>query len=313
MLERSLVRDLGYIAGEWLEADDGGTCEVFDPATGDVIGTVPDMGAAETRRAIDAAAAAMPAWAALTAKERAAILRRWFELMIEHCEPLAQLLTREQGKSMKEARGEIAYAASFLEWFAEEGKRVYGDLIPGHAADRRILVLKQPIGVVAAITPWNFPSAMITRKVAPALAAGCAVVVKPAIETPFSALALAELAEQAGVPAGVLNVVTGNARAIGGELTSNPAVRKLSFTGSTEVGRLLMRQCADTVKSSASSLVGMPHSSSSTMRTSTLPSKARSCPSSATAARPVCVQTDSTPNAESTTNSSSACPQPFGN
>ena len=248
MLERSLLRDCGYIAGRWVEADNGETCEVLDPATAEAIGTVPNMRAAETRRAIDAAAAAKPAWAALTAKERAAILRRWYELMLEHCEPLARLLTREQGKSLTEARGEIAYAASFLEWFAEEGKRVYGDVIPGHAFDRRIIVLKQPVGVVAAITPWNFPSAMITRKVGPALAAGCTVVVKPALETPFSALALAELAERAGVPAGVFNVVTGDARTIGGELTSNPAVRKLSFTGSTEVGRLLMRQCADTVK-----------------------------------------------------------------
>lgn len=248
MLERSLGRDRCYIAGQWVGADDGELSNVFDPTTGEIIGAVPDMGAAETRRAIDAAAAAMPEWAALTAKARAAILRRWYELMIEHCEALAQLLTREQGKSIKEARGEISYAASFLEWFAEEAKRVYGDIIPGHAPDRRIIVLKQPIGVVAAITPWNFPSAMITRKVAPALAAGCTVVVKPAIETPFSALALAELAEQAGVPAGVLNVLTGDAQAIGGELTSHRAVRKLSFTGSTEVGRLLMRQCASTVK-----------------------------------------------------------------
>lgn len=248
MLERTLLRDSGYIAGEWVGADDGATIDVIDPATLELIGAVPNMGAAETRRAIDAAASAMPEWAALTAKERAAILRRWYELMIEHCEPLAQLLTREQGKSLKEARGEIVYAASFLEWFAEEAKRVCGDVIPGHARDRRIIVLKQPVGVVAAITPWNFPSAMITRKVAPALAAGCTVVVKPALETPFSALALAELAEKAGVPPGVLNIVTGGAQEIGGELTSNPAVRKLSFTGSTEVGRVLMRQCAGTVK-----------------------------------------------------------------
>ena len=248
MLERTLLRDSGYIAGEWVGADDGTTIDVIDPATLELIGAVPNMGAAETRRAIDAAASAMPEWAALTAKERAAILRRWYELMIEHCEPLAQLLTREQGKSLKEARGEIVYAASFLEWFAEEAKRVCGDVIPGHARDRRIIVLKQPVGVVAAITPWNFPSAMITRKVAPALAAGCTVVVKPALETPFSALALAELAEKAGVPPGVLNIVTGGAQEIGGELTSNPAVRKLSFTGSTEVGRVLMRQCAGTVK-----------------------------------------------------------------
>jgi len=248
VLGLSLLRDRAYIAGQWVAADNDDTAEVFDPATGEVIGTVPNMGVAETRRAIDVASTAMLDWAALTAKERAAILRRWYELMIEHCEPLAQLLTREQGKSIKEARGEISYAASFLEWFAEEGKRVYGDVIPSHARDRRIIVLKQPVGVVAAITPWNFPSAMITRKVAPALAAGCTVVVKPAMETPFSALALAELAQSAGVPAGVFNVVTGDAPTIGGELTSNPTVRKLSFTGSTQVGRLLMRQSAGTVK-----------------------------------------------------------------
>ena len=248
MLERSLLRDRAYVDGRWIEADDGQVADVFDPASGQAIGTVPDMGAAETRRAIEAASAAMPAWAALTAKERATILRRWYELMLEHSEPLAQLLTREQGKSITEARGEIAYSASFLEWFGEEGRRIYGDIIPGHATDRRIIVLKQPIGVVAAITPWNFPSAMITRKVAPALAAGCTVVVKPAIETPFSALALAELAERAGVPPGVLNIVTGDAEAIGGELTSSPVVRKLSFTGSTEIGRLLMRQSSETIK-----------------------------------------------------------------
>ena len=248
MLERTLLREAGYIGGEWMAADDGGTIEVTDPATHEVIGHVPDMGAGETRRAIGEAAAAMGEWSARTAKERALVLRRWHDLMMERQEPLARLLTREQGKSIAEARGEIAYAASFLEWFAEEGKRVYGDVIPPHASDRRLIVLKQPVGVVAAITPWNFPSAMITRKVGPALAAGCSVVLKPASETPFSALALAVLAEEAGVPKGVFNVVTGGARTIGAELTSNPIVRKLSFTGSTEVGRLLMRQCADTVK-----------------------------------------------------------------
>ena len=248
MLERTLLREAGYIGGEWMAADDGGTIEVTDPATHEVVGHVPDMGAGETRRAIGEAAAAMGEWSARTAKERALVLRRWHDLMMERQEPLARLLTREQGKSIAEARGEIAYAASFLEWFAEEGKRVYGDVIPPHASDRRLIVLKQPVGVVAAITPWNFPSAMITRKVGPALAAGCSVVLKPASETPFSALALAVLAEEAGVPKGVFNVVTGDARTIGAELTSNPAVRKLSFTGSTEVGRLLMRQCADTVK-----------------------------------------------------------------
>ena len=248
MLERTLLREAGYIGGEWMAADDGGTIEVTDPATHEVVGHVPDMGAGETRRAIGEAAAAMGEWSARTAKERALVLRRWHDLMMERQEPLARLLTREQGKSIAEARGEIAYAASFLEWFAEEGKRVYGDVIPPHASDRRLIVLKQPVGVVAAITPWNFPSAMITRKVGPALAAGCSVVLKPASETPFSALALAVLAEEAGVPKGVFNVVTGGARTIGAELTSNPIVRKLSFTGSTEVGRLLMRQCADTVK-----------------------------------------------------------------
>ena len=243
-----LLRDSGYIGGKWVGANDGGVIDVFDPATRQLIGTVPNMGAKEARQAIGVAAAAMPVWTALTAKERAAILRRWHELMLEHREDLARLLTREQGKSLDEARNEIVYAASFLEWFGEEGKRVYGDVIPGHAGDRRIIVLKQPIGVVGAITPWNFPSAMITRKVGPALAAGCGVVVKPAGETPFSALALAVLAERAGLPAGLFNVVTGDAVAIGRELTSNVTVRKLSFTGSTQVGRLLMRQCADTVK-----------------------------------------------------------------
>ena len=248
MLERTLLRDSCYIAGEWVGADGNRSIDVIDPGSREVIGAVPDMGVAETRKAIDAASAAMPPWAALTAKQRAAILRRWHELMIERCEDLARLLTREQGKSLEEARSEILYAASFLQWFAEEGKRIYGDVIPSNAPNRRIIILKQPVGVVAAITPWNFPSAMITRKVAPALAAGCTVVVKPAIETPLSALALAVLAEEAGVPAGVLNIITGSAQEIGGELTSNPAVRKLSFTGSTEVGRLLMRQCASTVK-----------------------------------------------------------------
>jgi succinate-semialdehyde dehydrogenase / glutarate-semialdehyde dehydrogenase len=248
VLERTLLRDSCYIAGEWVRGEDNRSIDVIDPASREFIGSVPDMGASETRKAIEAAKAAMPQWAALTAKQRGAILRRWHDLMVQRCEDLACLLTREQGKSLREARSEILYAASFLEWFAEEGKRVYGDVIPAHAPNRRIIVLKQPIGVVAAITPWNFPSAMITRKVAPALAAGCAVVVKPAIETPLSAFALAELAEEAGVPGGVLNIVTGSAQEIGGELTSNPSVRKLSFTGSTEVGRLLMRQCASTVK-----------------------------------------------------------------
>ncbi len=246
--DSSLLRHQCYVDGQWLDADDGATIAVHDPATGDDLGTVPSFGAAETRRAIEAANAAWPAWRAKTAKERCNILRRWFELMMAAQEDLAVVMTTEQGKSLTEARGEIAYAASFIEWFAEEAKRVYGDTIghplPGH----RIVVIKQPIGVVAAITPWNFPAAMITRKCAPALAAGCPVVIKPASATPFSALALAVLAERAGIPAGILNVVTGSAGAVGGELTANPIVRKLSFTGSTEIGKLLMSQCAATVK-----------------------------------------------------------------
>lgn len=244
----SLLREKCFINGEWVDADNGATIDVTNPATGEKLGTVPNCGAAETRRAIEAAEAALPAWRAKTAKERAAILRKWYELVMANQEELARLLTMEQGKSLAEARGEIAYGASFIEWFAEEGKRLYGDVIPGHMADKRIVVLKQPIGVTAAITPWNFPNAMITRKAGPALAAGCPMVLKPAAQTPYSALALAVLAEQAGVPKGILSVVTGSASAIGGEMTGNPKVRKLSFTGSTEVGRLLMRQSADTIK-----------------------------------------------------------------
>jgi succinate-semialdehyde dehydrogenase/glutarate-semialdehyde dehydrogenase len=243
-----LLRELCYIDGEWVGADDGGTIAVSNPATGEALGTVPRCDTAETRRAIEAAQAAFPAWRAKTAKERAAVLRKWYDLMMANQEELARLLTMEQGKSLAEARGEIAYGASFIEWFAEEGKRLYGDVIPGHMADKRIVVLKQPIGVAAAITPWNFPNAMITRKAGPALAAGCPIVLKPAAQTPYSALALAVLAEEAGIPKGIFNVVTGSAGAIGGELTSNPLVRKLSFTGSTEIGRLLMRQSAETVK-----------------------------------------------------------------
>ncbi|MDI1294618.1 MAG: NAD-dependent succinate-semialdehyde dehydrogenase [bacterium] len=237
-----------YIDGAWVAADDGGTIAVTNPATGERLGSVPNMGGAETDRAIEAARIAMPAWAARTAKDRATILRRFFDLMTANQDALGELLTREQGKPLAEAKGEIAYAASFIEWFAEEAKRAYGDVIPGHAVDRRIICLKQPIGVVGAITPWNFPAAMITRKIGPALAAGCTVVLKPASQTPFSALALAALAEEAGVPKGVFNVVTGSARAIGGALTASPVVRKISFTGSTEVGRELMRQSADTIK-----------------------------------------------------------------
>jgi succinate-semialdehyde dehydrogenase/glutarate-semialdehyde dehydrogenase len=243
-----LFREQCYIDGAWTGADSGKTFAVDNPATGATLGSVPDMGAAETRRAIDAAERAWPAWRAKTAKERAALLRRWFDLMMAHQDDLGLLLTTEQGKPLAEAKGEIAYGASFIEWFAEEGKRVYGDVIPQHQSDKRILVLKQPIGVAAMITPWNFPNAMITRKAGPALAAGCTVVLKPAEQTPFSALALAELAERAGIPQGVFNIVTGDAPTIGRELCANPKVRKLSFTGSTEVGRILMRQSADTVK-----------------------------------------------------------------
>src|SRR5688572_5462042 len=246
--DSTLLRQQCYVNGAWASADGGGTTDVGNPATGERLGTVPQFGVAETRRAIDAAAAAFPAWAARTAKDRATLLRRWHDLMLANVDDLAILMTAEQGKPLAESRGEIAYAASFLEWFAEEGKRIYGDTVPQHAADKRILVLKEPIGVVAAITPWNFPSAMITRKAGPALAAGCPVVLKPATATPFSALALAELGERAGIPPGVFNVLTGDSKAIGGELCANPAVRKLSFTGSTEIGRVLMRQSADTVK-----------------------------------------------------------------
>jgi len=254
--DQSLFRQQCYIDGDWVGADSGEVVEVNNPATQEVIGTIPKLVADETRRAVEAADAAWPAWRAKTAKERSAVLRRWYELMLENQEDLARIMTTEQGKPLAEAMGEVVYAASFLEWFAEEAKRVYGDVIPGHQADKRILVLKQPVGVVAAITPWNFPAAMITRKCAPALAVGCPVVAKPATQTPYSALALAVLAERAGVPKGVFNVVTGAASAIGGELTSNPTVRKLSFTGSTEIGKLLMEQCAGTVKKVSMELGG---------------------------------------------------------
>jgi len=246
--DKSLFRQQAYIDGAWQDADSGQSITVTNPATGETLGTVPKMGAAETRRAIEAAERALPAWRALTAKERSARLRKWFELMLAHQEDLARLMTCEQGKPLSESRGEIAYAASFFEWFAEEGKRLYGDTIPGHQPDKRLIVIKQPIGVTAAITPWNFPSAMITRKAGPALAAGCTMVVKPASQTPYSALALAELAERAGIPAGVFSVVTGSAAEVGGELTGNPIVRKLSFTGSTDVGRQLMAECAKDIK-----------------------------------------------------------------
>jgi succinate-semialdehyde dehydrogenase/glutarate-semialdehyde dehydrogenase len=244
----ALFRQQCYINGEWVNADNKAALAVTNPADGSQLGTVPNMGAAETRRAIEAAHAAWPAWRAKTAKERAVILRRWFELIMANQQDLAMLMTAEQGKPLAEAKGEIAYAASFIEWFAEEGKRVYGEIIPQHHADKRLMVIKEPVGVCAAITPWNFPAAMITRKVSPALAAGCVIVLKPAEQTPYSALALAVLAEEAGISKGALNVVTGDAPAIGGEMTANPLVRKLTFTGSTEVGKLLMRQCADTVK-----------------------------------------------------------------
>ncbi|WP_371233775.1 NADP-dependent succinate-semialdehyde dehydrogenase [Pseudomonas sp. QE6] len=246
--DSNLFRQQAYIDGRWCDADDGRSLDVHDPATGERLGSVPLMGSAEAVRAIEAANAALEGWRAKTAKERAQILRRWFELLLEHEEDLARLMTFEQGKPLHEALGEIRYAASFIEWFAEEGKRIYGDVIPSPAADKRLLVIKQGIGVCAAITPWNFPAAMITRKAAPALAAGCTMVIKPANETPFSALALVELAERAGIPAGVLSVVTGDAPAIGAQLTGHPLVRKLSFTGSTPVGRLLMGQCAETIK-----------------------------------------------------------------
>ena len=256
LTDPSLLRQQAFLAGEWIAADNGAVQAIQNPATGTVIGTVPVMGAAETRRAIAAAQAAMPGWVAKTAKERATVLRRWHDLMLANQEDLAILMTAEQGKPLAEARGEVAYAASFIEWFAEEGKRLYGETIPGHQPDKRLLVLRQPIGVVAAITPWNFPAAMITRKVGPALAAGCPVVVKPAPQTPFSALALAVLAERAGLPAGLLGVVTGDAIAIGGEMTSNRTVRKVTFTGSTPVGLHLMAQCAPQLKKVALELGG---------------------------------------------------------
>ncbi|MDE2221235.1 MAG: NAD-dependent succinate-semialdehyde dehydrogenase, partial [Gammaproteobacteria bacterium] len=251
-----LLRSQCYVNGQWLDATDGRTSPVHNPASGAPLGTVPQLDAAATRRAIEAAAAAFPAWAAQSARQRATILRRWFELMMANQHDLAQLMTAEQGKPLAEAAGEIAYAAAFVEWFAEEARRLNGEIIPGHQPDKRILVMRQPVGVVAAITPWNFPAAMITRKAAPALAAGCTFIVKPAGQTPLSALAMAELAARAGVPPGVFNVVTGGAREIGAELTSNPIVRKLTFTGSTAVGRVLMAQCAPTLKKLSMELGG---------------------------------------------------------
>ncbi|MEM7124217.1 MAG: NADP-dependent succinate-semialdehyde dehydrogenase [Pseudomonadota bacterium] len=244
----TLFRQQCYIDGAWCDADSGESIDVRNPATGETLGTIPRMGAAETRRAIEAAEKAMVDWRAKTAKERAVILRKWFDLMMENQEDLAVMMTMEQGKPLAEARGEIAYAASFIEWFAEEGKRIYGETIPTHMTDRRIVVMKEPIGVVGAITPWNFPSAMITRKAAPALAAGCTFVGKPATETPYSAFALCELAERAGIPKGVLSILSGKSSEIGEELTKNPIVRKITFTGSTSIGKKLMEQSSSTVK-----------------------------------------------------------------
>jgi succinate-semialdehyde dehydrogenase/glutarate-semialdehyde dehydrogenase len=245
-----------YIDGAWCDADSGATIDVTDPGSGKKLGTIPKMGTDETRRAIEAAEAALPGWRAQTAGERARLMRRLFDLMMEHQAPLGELLSREQGKPFTEAKGEIAYGAGFVEWFAEEGKRAYGDVIPSHAADKRIVVLKQGLGVVGAITPWNFPNAMVTRKLAPALAAGCTMVLKPATATPYSALAIARLCEMAGIPAGVFNVVTGSAGQIGGELTRNPLVHKITFTGSTEIGRQLLRESAETVKKCSMELGG---------------------------------------------------------
>jgi len=246
--DSELLREACYINRDWVAADDGATRDIVNPATGEVLASVPDMGRAETRRAIELAQTALLSWREKTASERAGVLRRWYELMLEHKKDLATIMTHEQGKPLAESLGEVAYGASFIEWFAEEAKRVYGDTIPAHQADKRILVIKQPVGVCAAITPWNFPNAMITRKAGAALAAGCTMVVKPAGHTPLSALALCELAHRAGMPEGVLNVVTGSASEIGDEFTSNPIVRKLSFTGSTEIGRLLLAKCSESVK-----------------------------------------------------------------
>jgi succinate-semialdehyde dehydrogenase/glutarate-semialdehyde dehydrogenase len=254
--DQTLLKTQAYVNGQWIDADSGATLAVTNPATGETVASIAKCGTAETRRAIEAANVALVSWRQKTAKERAAILRRWYNLMMDAQDDLAQILTAEQGKPLAEAKGEIAYGASYIEWFAEEGKRIYGDTIPGAGNDKRVLVIKQPVGVVACITPWNFPNAMLTRKIAPALAAGCTVVCKPANETPLSALAIVELAERAGVPAGVINIVAGVTREIGAELTSNPIVRKLTFTGSTEVGKLLIEQCAATVKRTSMELGG---------------------------------------------------------
>jgi len=252
----TLLRQQCYLDGAWIDATDGGTLAVTNPASGAVIGTIPSLGLAETRRTIEAAAAAFPAWAARTAKDRATLLRRWHDLMMANADDLAVLMTAEQGKPLAEAKGEIGYAASYIEWFAEEAKRLYGDMIPAHQPDKRILVMRQPVGVVAAITSWNFPAAIITRKAGPALAAGCTFICRPATQTPYSALAMAELAHRAGIPRGVFNVITGSPTVLGGELTSSPVVRKLTFTGSTEVGKKLMAQCVPTLKKMSLELGG---------------------------------------------------------
>jgi succinate-semialdehyde dehydrogenase/glutarate-semialdehyde dehydrogenase len=254
--DKNLFRQQCYINGNWLDADSGESIDVTNPATGEKLGTVPKMGADETRRAIEAAEEAFSSWRKTTAYEKSQVLRRWFDLMMEHKEDLSIIMTAEQGKPINESRGEINYAASYIEWFAEEARRVYGDTVPAHSNDKRIILIKQPVGVTAAVTPWNFPAAMITRKAAPALAAGCTMVIKPATATPYSALALAELGERAGFPPGALSVVTGSARAIGGELTGNPIVHKLTFTGSTEIGKKLIEQCAATVKKTSMELGG---------------------------------------------------------
>ncbi len=254
--DQSLLKTQAYVDGQWIDADSGETLPVLNPATGETIAEIAKCGTAETRRAIVAAETALISWRQKTAKERAAVLRKWFTLMMEAQEDLAQILTAEQGKPLAEARGEIAYGANYIEWFAEEAKRIYGDTIPHPSNDKRIVIIKQPVGVVACITPWNFPNAMLTRKIAPALAAGCTVVCKPASETPLSALAFVELAERAGVPAGVINIVAGITREIGTEMTSNPIVRKLTFTGSTQVGKMLMEKCAATVKRTSMELGG---------------------------------------------------------
>jgi len=254
--DQGLFRTQAYIDGKWCDADNGDTLPVLNPANGEIIAEIAKCGTAETRRAIEAAEKAQIEWRQKTAKERGTILRKWFDLMLEHQEDLAQILTAEQGKPLAEARGEIAYGANYIEWFAEEAKRVYGDTIPQPSNDKRVVVIKQPVGVVACITPWNFPNAMMTRKIAPALAAGCTVVCKPANETPLSAFASAELAERAGVPAGVINIMGGITREIGAEMTGNPIVRKLTFTGSTQVGKLLIEQCAGTVKRTSMELGG---------------------------------------------------------